>query len=104
MKEIQKPTGIKNRWSRLSSTAKIAILASIAGVALICLALLTFCCIKQRRAGRREHAAIMARDQQEQAELQEYKRQMQQGKFGFGNEAGHGGIRGSGYRFSTNRF
>lgn len=44
-----------------------------------------FCCIKQRRAGRREHAALLAQEQKEAAELQEYKLQMQAGKFGFGS-------------------
>jgi hypothetical protein len=43
-----------------------------------------FCCIKQRRAGRKEHAALLAEEQKEAAELQEYKRQMQNGKFAMG--------------------
>jgi hypothetical protein len=45
---------------------------------------MAFCCIKQRRAGKREHAALLATEQKEAAELQEYKRQMQGGKFGMG--------------------
>jgi hypothetical protein len=44
-----------------------------------------FCCIKQRRAGKKEHAALLAGEQREAAELQEYKMQMKGGKFGFGS-------------------
>jgi hypothetical protein len=48
-------------------------------VLLLCI--MAFCCIKQRRAGRKEHAALLADEQKEAAELQEYKLQMQNGKF-----------------------
>lgn len=85
LQEIQKPHGVKNRWTALSKTAQIAIIASIAGFVLICACLITFCCIKQRRAGRREFAAIEAESNKEAAELLEYKRQMAQGRFAQGN-------------------
>jgi outer membrane biogenesis lipoprotein LolB len=47
--------------------------------------LLLFCCVKQRRAGKKEHAALLADEQKEAAELEQYKVQMQRGKFGFGS-------------------
>lgn len=46
---------------------------------------MAFCCVKQRRAGKREHAALLAGEQKEAAELEEYKNQMKNGKFGFGS-------------------
>ncbi|KAF2033090.1 concanavalin A-like lectin/glucanase [Setomelanomma holmii] len=82
--EIQKPSGVRNRWAALSQGAKIGIIAGSLGLFAILLCLMAFCCIKQRRAGRKEHSALLAEEQKEAAELQEYKRQMQSGKFGFG--------------------
>ncbi|EEH50785.2 uncharacterized protein PADG_06864 [Paracoccidioides brasiliensis Pb18] len=49
------PKSMSQKWRRLPSGAKIAIYASAGGVALIGLLVLILCCIKQRRAGRREH-------------------------------------------------
>lgn len=88
LQEIQSPSGVRNRWQALPQGAKIGIIAGSLGVfAVICL-LIAFCCIKQRRAGRKEHAALLAQEQKEAAELQEYKLQMQAGKFGFGGGYG----------------
>lgn len=47
-----------------------------------------FCCVKQRRLGRKEHDALLAEEQKEAAELQEYKTQMKGGKFGMGSNHG----------------
>lgn len=85
LKEIQSPSGVRNRWHALPQGAKIGIIAGSIGLFVIIICLIIFCCIKQRRAGRREHAALLAEEQKEAAELQEYKRQMQSGKFGFGS-------------------
>lgn len=82
--EILKPSGIRNRWKALPQGAKIGIIAGALSIFFIALCAIAFCCIKQRRAGRREHAALMAQEQKEAAELQEYKRQMQSGRFGYG--------------------
>ena len=49
---------------------------------------LAFCCVKQRRAGRREWAEQERQSEKEAAELLEYKRQMAQGRFGQGSEGG----------------
>jgi len=84
LQEIQKPSGVRNRWAALPQGAKIGIIAGSLGLFAVILLLIAFCCVKQRRAGRKEHAALLAQEQKEAAELQEYKVQMQSGKFGFG--------------------
>ncbi|KAJ4375438.1 hypothetical protein N0V86_006969 [Didymella sp. IMI 355093] len=85
LKEIQDPSGVRNNWKALSAGAKSGIIIGALAVFGILVCLLLFCCIKQRRAGKREHAALLAGEQKEAAELEEYKRQMKGGKFGFGN-------------------
>ncbi|KAF1923680.1 glycoside hydrolase family 16 protein [Didymella exigua CBS 183.55] len=85
LKEIQNPTGVRNNWKALSAGAKSGIIIGALAVFGVLVCLLIFCCIKQRRAGKREHAALLAGEQKEAAELEEYKRQMQGGKFGFGS-------------------
>lgn len=77
MQEIEKPHGVKNRWAALSQTAKIAIIASIAGAVAIIAAIILFCCIKQRRAGRREYAAYQAGLDKEATDLIQHKEQWQ---------------------------
>lgn len=85
LKEIQEPSGVRNRWKALSPGAKSGIIIGALVVLGIAVCLLIFCCIKQRRVGKREHAAMLAGEEKEAAELLEYKRQMQGGKFGFGS-------------------
>lgn len=84
LQEIRKPSGVRNRWAALPQGAKIGIIAGSLGLFAVIVLLMAFCCIKQRRQGKREHAALLAQEQKEAAELQEYKVQMQSGKFGFG--------------------
>ncbi|PGH11253.1 hypothetical protein AJ79_04988 [Helicocarpus griseus UAMH5409] len=69
--EVKKPPpkSLAQRWRELSSGAKIAIYASIAGVVAIAFAVLIFCCIKQRRAGRREHIIEESRFTTEQNDM-----------------------------------
>jgi outer membrane biogenesis lipoprotein LolB len=69
----------------MSSGAKIGILAGCIGGAALAASVILFCCITQRRVGRKEHEALLAEEQREAAELNEYKQKMQAGKFGFGN-------------------
>jgi len=84
LKEIQEPHGVKNRWAALSKGAQIGIIiGSISAVAIGALVML-FCCIKQRRVGKKEHEALLAEEQKEAAELSEYKAQMQAGRFAMG--------------------
>jgi Tfp pilus assembly protein PilN len=87
--EAQKPHGMENRWKALSKGVQIGILAGVLGFVLICVCLMTFCCIKQRRAGRREHQALLAQESKEAADLLAYKNQMASGRFGFGNGNGY---------------
>lgn len=85
LKEIQEPHGVSGRWNALSKTAKIGIIAGALGGAAIMALVITFCCVKQRRAGKREAQALLTQEQKEAAELGEYKQQMQAGRFGFGS-------------------
>ncbi|KAF2834374.1 glycoside hydrolase family 16 protein [Patellaria atrata CBS 101060] len=70
------PHGVKNRWNALPQAAQIGIICGTSGGALTILAFIAFCCIKQRRAGRREYAAAMAIQQREALEDAEHKRRM----------------------------
>lgn len=90
LQEIEKPHGVKGRWGALSQTTKIAIIASIAGSVALIAAIILFCCIKQRRAGRREYAAYQAGVDKEAADLIQHKQEWQQS-----HQASH---RGSTYR------
>jgi hypothetical protein len=66
---------VRNRWAALPQGAKIGIVAGALGLFAVLILVMAFCCIKQRRAGKKEHAALLA------GEEKEYKRQMQGGKF-----------------------
>lgn len=64
------------KWNALSKTTKIAIVAAVGAVLLISLAIFTFCCIKQRRAGKRERLMEDAKFEKSTAELLAWKAQM----------------------------
>ncbi|RMZ78175.1 hypothetical protein DV738_g4080, partial [Chaetothyriales sp. CBS 135597] len=64
------------KWNSLSQTAKIAILASIGGVALIAALGFAFFCFKQRRAGKHERLAEDAKFEKDTAELLAYRTEM----------------------------
>ncbi|KAF1851395.1 glycoside hydrolase family 16 protein [Cucurbitaria berberidis CBS 394.84] len=85
LQELESPSGVHNRWQALPQGAKIGIIAAALSVLTVIICLIMFCCVKQRRAGRKEHEALLAEEHKEAAELQEYKKQMQAGKFGFGS-------------------
>jgi hypothetical protein len=72
---IWKPQGVKGHWDALPKAAQIAIIGSALGTGALLLLLLTFCCIKQRRAGRREKAIADAEFEKGEAELMEFRRQ-----------------------------
>jgi uncharacterized protein HemX len=61
------------------------------GAFVLALCALIFYCFKQRRAGRKEHAALLAQENKEASDLQEYKKQMQGGRFGVGS-GGYGRV------------
>lgn len=67
---------MRQRWEELSSAAKIGIYASIGAFIAITLGLWTLCCIKGRRAGRREGALADAEFEKDTAELMAYRAQM----------------------------
>lgn len=64
------------RWKALPKSAQIAIISSLAGVLLVGLAVMTFCCIKQRKAGKRERAIADAEFEKGTAELLAFKAEM----------------------------
>jgi hypothetical protein len=70
---IWKPHGVKGRWDALPKAAQIAIICAAIGLGVIFLIVITFCCIKQRRAGRREKAVADAEFEKGAAELLEYR-------------------------------
>ncbi|KAL9618207.1 MAG: hypothetical protein Q9160_007041 [Pyrenula sp. 1 TL-2023] len=65
------------KWNSLSQTAKISIGASIAGVALLAAVIFAFCCIKQRRLGKKERALADAEYEKRTQELLTYRSEMQ---------------------------
>lgn len=77
MTEITKPHGVKNRWKALSKGAQIGIISGVIGAVVLLGCFITFCCIKQRRAGRREYAAYQAEVNKEAADLLEHKSKWQ---------------------------
>jgi hypothetical protein len=85
LEEIQSPHGVRNRFSALSSGAKAGIIIGSVSAFVIAVLGLLFYCIKQRRAGKKEHEALLAEEQKEAAELSEYKSQMQAGRFAVGS-------------------
>ena len=73
MQEVSKPHGVKNRWNALSKGAQIGIIGGVAGFAVLVACFIVFCCIKQRRAGRKEYAAYQAEVNKEATDLLERK-------------------------------
>lgn len=67
---------MKQRWSELSAAAKIGIYASICAFIAITLGLWALCCIKGRRAGKREGAIADAEFEKDTAELMAYRAKM----------------------------
>lgn len=70
------PKSLKQRWAGLPSGAKIAVGASIGAFLAIILVAWAFCCIKQRRAGKREGALVEAAYEKDTAELMRYRGEM----------------------------
>ena len=82
------PLSPRERWNKLSKGAQIAIAASVIGVTALLIVLYAFCCIKQRRAGKRERRLADSAWEKEQAELNEYRRLMHEQHFGKGPSVG----------------
>lgn len=71
---LSKTHGVVAKFSSLSKTAKIAIAAGAISVFAIGIAVLTICCVRQRRAGRRERAVADAAWEKDMTELRQYKK------------------------------
>lgn len=70
------PKSLKQRWSDLSQGAKIGIYASIGAFIALTLGAWMLCCIRYRRAGRREGALESAAYEKDTAELMAYRADM----------------------------
>lgn len=64
------------RWHGLSTTAKIAIAATVGGVCLIFICVIAFCCVKQRRQGKHEKLLEDAKFEKDRAELMAFRAEM----------------------------
>jgi hypothetical protein len=85
------------RWRALSSTAKIAIACSIAGVILLAILIMVFCCIKQRRAGKKERALADAEFEKGTVELLAFRAEMNRQR-ALRMQDLKGGLGGNGYQ------
>ncbi|PNS21760.1 Acyl-protein thioesterase 1 [Sphaceloma murrayae] len=73
---LSQPRGVSGKFNALSQGVKIGIIIAAISVAAILALLLAFCCIKNRRAGRKEKALADAEWERSVNELQQYKRAM----------------------------
>ncbi|KAK3044192.1 hypothetical protein LTS18_001929, partial [Coniosporium uncinatum] len=73
MKEIWSPKGVSRHWNALPKAAQIAIIAGSISVASVLAVIVAFCCVKQRRAGRKEKAVADAVYEKDARELMEYR-------------------------------
>jgi len=73
MKEIWSPKGVSGHWNVLPKAAQIAIVACSIGVAAVLAALMAFCCVRQRKAGRKEKAVADAMYEKDARELMEFR-------------------------------
>src|SRR3979411_1900664 len=62
-----------DKWNALSSGVKIGIYCAAGAVGVALLSLISFCCIKQRRAGRREQAAYLAKLERDRIEAESFQ-------------------------------
>lgn len=76
--KLDGPNGesVTKRWAGLSTTTKIAIGATIGGVALLIAAVFIFCCVKQRRVGKHEKLLEDAKFEKDRAELMAFRAEM----------------------------
>jgi len=70
---LGKPQGTANKFNALPEGAKIAILAGILSIIVISLLTLTFCCIRNRRQGRKERLAAEAAWNRDVSDMKDMK-------------------------------
>lgn len=75
---------LQHKWNGLSTGAKIGIACGVLGAVAIAAIALTFYCIKERRAGKREKAIADQAWDAQQAELVQYRNRMKRGDFAVG--------------------
>lgn len=81
----------------MSNSSKIAIFSSVAGVLLISIALMIFCCVRQRRAGKREREIADAEFEKGTAELLAFRAEMNRQR-ALRLQEGKGNFGGNGYQ------
>jgi len=84
---ISKPPSktVSEQYQGMSQGAKIAIIAAPLGVVALAILIGCFCCVKQRKLGRRERAIEDAQWEKENAEMLAYRRKMATGGFSQGS-------------------
>lgn len=81
----------------MSNTGKIAVYCSVAGVLFLTMAILAFCCIKQRRAGKKERLLADAEFEKGTAELLAFRAEMNRQR-ALRMQDTNGGSGGNGYQ------
>ncbi len=66
---------MKQRWEELPQGARIAIIAGPLGFLALMIVIGCFCCLKQRKLGRRERAIEDAQWEKDHAEMMVFKKQ-----------------------------
>lgn len=64
------------KWQGLSTSTKIAVAATVGGVALVFMCVFIFCCMKQRRQGKHEKLLEDAKFEKDRAELMAFRAEM----------------------------
>jgi hypothetical protein len=85
------------RWRSLSDSAKIGIFCSVAGVLLVAIGIMAFCCVKQRRAGKKERMLADAEFEKGTAELLAFRAEMHRQRT-LRAQVEKGGLGGNGYQ------
>lgn len=76
---------MEERWNKLPQWAKITIIAAPLGLLALAILVGCFCCIKQRKIGRKERLIEDAAWEKNNAEMLAYRRQMASGGFAQGS-------------------
>lgn len=79
------PVSLAQHWANLSSGAKIGVYAGISAVIALVLASWAFCCVKHRKAGKKEGAMADALYEKDTAELMAHRSEMGQIRGGLGS-------------------
>ncbi|KIX07020.1 uncharacterized protein Z518_04996 [Rhinocladiella mackenziei CBS 650.93] len=67
---------MEQKWNGLAPTTKYIIIGVVVGVVILCIAIFTFCCIRQRRAGKHEKLIEDAKYEKNTAEVLAYRADM----------------------------